>query len=66
MKRKLYELQFQPDTYQPYQSLGSPGKANDLLEYEFSVDQMNDQITGKVSFQAGRDNLLAGFKTNTT
>jgi len=51
-----------------YLSLGSPGKANDLLEYAVSVDQalLSNQISCKVSFESGRDNLIAGFKTNTT
>jgi hypothetical protein len=51
-----------------YLSLGSPTKPNDLMEYEISVDQrlMNNQLTGKVSFKTGKDNLLTGYKTNTT
>jgi hypothetical protein len=51
-----------------YISLGSPGKPNDLMEYEFSIDQklMNDQISANISYCTDRDNLLAGFKSNTT
>ena len=51
-----------------YLSLGSPSKPNDLMEYEFSVDQklLSNQLTGKISFKTGWDNLLTGYKTNTT
>jgi hypothetical protein len=51
-----------------YLSLGSPTKPNDLIEYEFSVDQrlLSNQLTGKISFKTGWDNLLTGYKTNTT
>lgn len=51
-----------------YLSLGSPTKKNDKLEFEISADQkfLNNQLTAKVSFKTGRDNLLEGFKKYTT
>ncbi len=51
-----------------YLSLGSPSKSNDKLEFQVSASQklFNNQMTAKVSFKNGRDNLLTGYKTYTT
>jgi hypothetical protein len=51
-----------------YLSLGSPTKKNDKLEFQITAAQkfLDNQMTAKVTFKRGRDNLLKGFKNFTT